>query len=153
VINQVIKIDKLKRPASVLMGNNVKLEVNFFLSPTAETHSGSELIVDVLNSGQTILPMEDCYTGEIILVNRMQIKTVELSEGELSKETIGFHEDPVTIELMDGDPLKGSLFIDMPPGRSRLSDYLNSTSQFIYIFLNPNDFIVNKSFIATVRPD
>ena len=101
----MIKIEKIKRPASVLLGNNLKLDANFFLSLTAETHSGSEFLLDVLNSGQTILPLEDSHTGEIMLVNKMQIKTVDLSEGELSRETIGFHEDPVTIELIDASDI------------------------------------------------
>jgi hypothetical protein len=129
----------------------VKLEINFFLSPYAEAHSGRELILDLLNSNLAFLPVEDVRTGAIFFLNKGGVMFLEVPERDLAEETILNPEIAVQVELMNHEILNLSLFMEMPQERSRVSDYLNFSPGFIYLCGKEKDFILNKSFIFSVK--
>jgi hypothetical protein len=45
----------------------------------------------------------------------------------------------------------GKFPVEMPPERSRLSDHLNFTPQFLYLTRETGDLILNKSYLLFVR--
>jgi len=47
--------------------------------------------------------------------------------------------------------LTSSLFLEMPPERSRLSDCLNFSPQFLYLCRQKGDIILNKSYVFSVK--
>ena len=63
-----MRVEKNKRRATLCRSDGLKLDVNFFLSPYADEHSGKELILDILNSDSTFLPVEDIRTGAIFFL-------------------------------------------------------------------------------------
>jgi hypothetical protein len=146
-----MKIEKFKRLATLLTSTGGKLEVNLFLRYFTEIRSGPEHLVDVLNSDGTFVPMEDVLGDEILLIAKNQIMGLELSERDLMPETLGAPSVSVRVELINGEALEGSFFIEMPEDRSRLSDFLNYTPQFIYLCHDHNDFILNKTYILTIK--
>ncbi|GAG17642.1 unnamed protein product [marine sediment metagenome] len=60
-------------------------------------------------------------------------------------------EVPVEVELINGEILAGSFFVEMPPERSRLSDYLNFSPQFLYLCRQKWDIILNKAYMRSVK--
>jgi hypothetical protein len=146
-----VKIPKLKRKARIYGTEGFEREVSFFVRPVAQGHSGRELIVDVLNSVATFIPLEDCEAGEFILVNKTKLLYLELAERDLLPETMIALEVSVEVFLADGKTISGSFFVEMPEERSRLSDYLNFSPQFIYLCREKNDIIINKSAVVSVR--
>ena len=58
---------------------------------------------------------------------------IELQERDLLEETMLAPELPVQIELINDEILDGSFLLDTPPARSRLSDYINFSSQFLQV--------------------
>jgi hypothetical protein len=146
-----MKIDKFRRQATLRIDTGGTLDVNFFLAHATEGHEGNERILDVLNNESNFIPLEDILTTEILLIGKSKIMDVELSERDLSSTTLEASEMPVHIELVNGDIMEGSFFIEMPPDRSRLSDYLNFTPQFIYLCQEPNDLILNKAYVLSVK--
>jgi hypothetical protein len=147
----MITIEKFKRPVTLLLGTGGRLEVRFFLRHNAETHLGSECILDVLNSERAFIPVEDARSNEMLLMSKSHIMAFELSPEDCLPKTLGNPEIFVWISLINGDLLEGSLLIEMPPTRSRLSDYINLTPQFIYLYRDQNDFILNKAYILSIR--
>jgi hypothetical protein len=146
-----MKVEKFKRQATLRVSTGGNLDVNFFLNYSTEEHPGRELIIDVLNSKRSFIPLEDIFKDEILMIGKNRFMDVELTERDLSAETLGGREIPVQIELINGDILEGSFFTDLPPDKLRLSDFLNHTPQFIYLCREPNDVILNKDYILSLK--
>ncbi|MCG6917914.1 MAG: hypothetical protein LJE89_10245 [Deltaproteobacteria bacterium] len=146
-----MKIDKFKKQATLRVSTGGNLDVNFFLNYSTQERPGRELIIDVLNSKISFIPLEDILKDEILMIGKNRFMEVELTERDLSVEALGGREIPVQIELINGDILEGSFFTDLPPDKLRLSDYLNHTPQFIYLCREPNDLILNKDYILSLK--
>jgi hypothetical protein len=54
-----MKVDKFKRQATLRVSTGGRLDVNFFLSYSTDEHPGRELIIDILNSERSFIPLED----------------------------------------------------------------------------------------------
>ena len=146
-----MRLEKYKRKATLCRSDGMKLDVNFFLSPYAEHHSGKELILDIFNSDTMFLPVEDIHTGAIFFLNKNGIMSLEISERDLAEETVLNPEKSVQVELTNHEILNLSLFMEMPEERSRVSDYLNFSPEFIYLCGKEKDIILNKSFVFSVK--
>jgi hypothetical protein len=146
-----MKIEKLKQKAKIFESRGTRLEVNFHLRQIAEKHSGRETILDILNSKTDFIPLEDLKVGEILFLNKSEIVRVELHERELAREVKIPLEVPVQVKLTNGEILLGDFLIDMPPARSRVSDYLNYSPQYLYLCQNKGDLILNKAYIHSVK--
>ncbi len=146
-----MKIEKFKKQATLRITTGGTLDVRFFLGYSDDTHARGEIILDILNSEVIFFPLEDILANEIILIGKSQFMDVQLLERDLSPETLASPEIPVMVELINGDVLEGSFFTEMPPDRLRLSDYLNFTSQFVYLCRDQNDLILNKDYILSVK--
>lgn len=146
-----VKIEKSKRSATICVSDGWRLDVNLFLRQVAEEHSGRELILDILNSKAGFIPLEDFQENEILIVNKSKIMWVELKKRDLTEETMLAPEIPVEVKLTNGEILTGSLFLEMPPERSRLSDCLNFSPQFLYLCREKGDIILNKAYVFSVK--
>jgi hypothetical protein len=146
-----MRVEKNKRKATLCRSDGMKLDVNFFLSPYAEGHSGKELILDILNSDSTFLPVEDIRTGEIFFLNKDSVMFLEIPERDLTDETPLNPEKRVKVELTNNEILNLSIFMEMPEERSRVSDYLNFSRAFIYLCGKERDIILNKAFVFSVK--
>ena len=144
-------IDKIRRKAAVRGYDGRRMEVNFFLREFAEEHSGRELILDILNSHTSFISIEDFENQGIVFVNKGRIMCVELPERDLLEQSMRSPQSHVSVEMLNGEILSGSFFIEMPPERSRMSDYLNFTPMFLYLCREQGDIILNKDYIAFVR--
>jgi hypothetical protein len=146
-----MKVDKYKRQATLRVSTGGNLDVNFFLNYSSEERPSRELIIDVLNSQRSFIPLEDVLKDEILMIGKNRFMEVELLERDLLPEILEGHEIPVQIELINGDTLEGSFFTDLPADKLRLSDYLNHTPQFIYLCREQNDVILNKDYILSLK--
>jgi len=146
-----MRVEKIKRRVTLCRSDGVKLDVNFFLSPYAEGHSGRELILDILNSDSTFLPVEDMRTETILFLNKSGVMFLEVPERDLAEETVLNPEKNVQVELTNHEILNLSLFMEMPEERSRVSDFLNFSRGFIYLCGKEKDLILNKSFVFSVK--
>jgi hypothetical protein len=146
-----MRFEKNKRKATVYRSDGQRVDVNFFLSLYAEEHSGKELILDILNSEAAFLPVEDIHTGEIFFINKGRIMYLEIAERDLEDETILSPQRYVQVELINNEVMDLSIFLEMPEDRSRVSDYLNFSQEFIYLCGKEKDVILNKAFVFSVK--
>jgi hypothetical protein len=144
-------MEKHKRKATICQSDGLRLDVNFFLGRFAEEHSGKELIIDILNSKATFIPLEDIRKTDVLFLNKRKIVCLELYERDLSEETMLVPGIQVQVELTTGEVFNGDLFLEMPQDRSRVSDYLNFSPGFIYLGREEGDIILNKDFIFSVK--
>jgi len=146
-----VKIDKFKRRATIHGPDGWTLDAHFFLRMFAQDHSGREILLDILNSRITLIPVEDIQADEILLINKNRVMYLQLPERDLIEETLLSPEVPVQIDLIDGGILTGSFLLEMPPERSRLSDFINFSPPFVYLCREEGDLIVNKAYVLSVR--
>jgi hypothetical protein len=97
--------------------------------------------------------LEDAENKKVSLVNKQRIRWVELKEREILEEIMLPHEQPVEVEMIGGKVIRGRFPVEMPPERSRLSDHLNFTSQFIYLLQEDRNLILNNSYLLSVRDE
>ena len=68
-----VRIEKQMRLVTVLRSDGLKQDVHCFLRTFAEEHSGKELIIDILNSKATFIPLKDPKTDEVCFLNKNRI--------------------------------------------------------------------------------
>ena len=146
-----MRTKKNKHKATICRSDGLKQDVNFFLSLFAEEHSGKELIIDIMNSNASFIPLEDIKEEVVLFLNKNRIMFLELHERDLTEETMLATEIPVHVELINGDILKGNFFLEMPQERSRVSDYINFSPAFVYLCREEGDIIINKAFVFSVK--
>lgn len=146
-----MKVEKFKCRANVHFSTGGSLDVHFFLGYQAETHNGPETLLDLLNSDRTFVPIEDILMNEVLLIGKTRIVYVELPEGGAVLQGENFNELPVTVELVNGESLRGSFPTDLPPESRRASDYLNLMPQYICLQSNPKWLVINKGYVLSVK--
>jgi hypothetical protein len=146
-----LKIEKFKQKATICFSTEGALDVHFFLAYRAENHPGAETILDVLNSEKTFIPLEDILTNEILLIGKTEIMYVSMPSGEQVTADFEAMAIPVRAELLNGEIMEGRFFVDLPPDKLRLSDFLNYTPQFVSLWVDAKNLILNKSYILSVK--
>ena len=145
-----MQIDKIKRKAKIVMSNSKELNANFFLSQHSESHRGGETVFDIVNSQNSFIPLEDNLTKDIIFISKDQLMIVELSVSEYAPR-IDPNKARIQIEMVNNEKIDGYVFIDMPQIKSRVSDYFNIFHQFVCIYKDQGDLILNKAYILSVK--
>lgn len=97
------------------------------------------------------IPVEDIHNGVILSLNKGNIMFLELPERDLLDETLMAPKKLVQVELTNHQILNLSVFMELPEERSRVSDYLNFSSGFIYLCGKERDIIMNKAFLFSVK--
>jgi hypothetical protein len=146
-----LKVEKFKCRANVHFSTGGSLDVHFFLEHQAETHPGPETVLDILNSDRKFIPIEDILMNEVLLIGKTRIVYLELFERGSALQGEGLEELPVTIEIVNGETLRGSFLTDLPPESRRASDYLNLMPQYICLRSNPQWLVINKGYVLSVK--
>ena len=129
-------------------------EAAFFLHVPGTTFASSGTLGNRLNEpGVEFLPC--CYGKRTVLQRLDQIATIELRKiGReiLQFEEIGATEQPVDMELVNGDRIVGKLLVEGDEAHRRVSDYLNSVAnRFVLVRTKEGATYVNRSAISQVH--
>jgi CheY-like chemotaxis protein len=121
----------------------------------AESHQGPETVLDRLNDPELFLTLR--VTGDIpvVFLNKIQIIRVEVPPEELSEGTHLASEvniQAIRVQLINGEQLQGSVRIEGPSGRRRLSDFLNTQPAFLPLEGPEHLHLLHKRFIARIVP-
>ena len=57
----------------------------------------------------------------------------------------------IQVEMVNNEKIDGYVFIDMPKIKSRVSDDFNIFHQFVCIYQDQSDLILNKAYILSVK--
>jgi hypothetical protein len=146
-----LKVEKFKCRANVHFSTGGSLDVHFFLGYQAATHSGPESMMDILNSDRTFVPIEDILMNEVLLIGKTRIMYLEIPEAGSAIPEGASVELPVTVELVNGETLRGSFLTDLPPESRRASDYLNLMPRYICLLSEPHWLVINKTYVLSVK--
>jgi hypothetical protein len=113
-------------------------------------------VQDRLNDEDQFLTLALAGEPPLAFVNKIQIVRVEVpAEEEAPEEPIslvGVTIEPVGVQLLGGQELHGTVRIEGPAGKRRISDFLNRQPAFLAVKAVDRLHLVHKRFVLRVVP-
>lgn len=136
--------------------DGMSFEGTLSLHLNAETHQGVETVLDRLNDPNLFLPLRVPGGLSVVFLNKIQIVRVDVSheeEAPIDPEHVAeTNIQPIKVRLIDGEQLQGTVRIEGPSGRRRLSDFLNSQPAFLPLVGPERVHLLQKRYIARIEP-
>ncbi len=126
-----------------------------FLRLDAQTHSGPETVQDRLNDADLFLTLSRADDAPLIFLNKRQVIRVEVPGEPLPPapdSPVGVSLEPIRIRLVNGERLSGTVRIEGPAGKRRLSDFLNTQPPFLTLQGADRLHFLHKRYIAQILP-
>jgi hypothetical protein len=131
-------------------------EATLSLHLNAEKHLGTETVLDRLNDPNLFLPLRVSGDLSVVFLNKIQIVRVDVSHEEVApvdpEHMAETNIEPIKVHLINGEQLQGTVRIDGPCGRRRLSDFLNTQPAFLPLVGPELLHLLHKRFIARIEP-
>jgi CheY-like chemotaxis protein len=126
------------------------------LHVNAETHQGPETVLDRLNDPNLFLTLRVPGDVPVVFLNKIQIVRVDVPPEEgtyVDPEHVAeANIQPIKVQLINGEQLQGTVRIEGPAGRRRLSDFLNIQPAFLTLVGPERLHLLQKRFIARIVP-
>lgn len=148
------RVEKLRRPLSVVLRDGQRLDGEVFLRPVSRHRSRPEEPFDLLNEADPYFAF--VREGETVLVAKTSVARAETSyetEDDIDAESLGASLGvQVEVTLHDGTVCSGSIFLESRSDRPRLLDFLNAYhGKFLPVVDATQVILVNTQTIAHVR--
>jgi hypothetical protein len=144
-----LKIETIKKRATVFFPEDTQMSGNFFVPAIAEFREGGELITELLAKDRNYIPFESDQK-EIVLLRKENMMMVYLEEDEADNYLPGYKQVPVVIHLLTGKIISGKVSFAMPETHSRLSDFLNSRDAFFRLEVEGKNYLVQNRFVKMI---
>ncbi len=147
-----LKIETIKKKATVFFPENTNLDGYFFVSAIAAFHEGGELITELLAKDRNYIPFET-QQGEIVLLRKENMMMVSLEEEEVDNFLPGYKQVTVVIHLLTGKSFLGKVSFALPETHSRLSDFLNSRDAFFRMEIDGKNYLIQNRFVKMISAE
>jgi hypothetical protein len=147
------RIEKLRRPVSVVFTTGMPIDGEMFLGARARFHSGSEEPLDVLNDEAPFFPLRE-PAGETILIAKEQVAFIEADALDGQDDAVRRVQEGLEVEvtLSQGMVRAGTLFPETSRERPRLLDFLNAyQDRFLAVYAGGTVYLINRQHVAHVR--
>ena len=148
--DMTFKVEKIKKPASIIFHDSTRLDGSFFVSKVSLNHPGMESIPELLSNDNNFLPFE-LMDGEVAILRKKNIVLIQLQQDEHFREHLYPRQIPVRMRLLSGKTMEGVVFSDLPENQSRLSDFLNASHGFFYLKADDLNFFVNAQYVMVMQ--
>jgi hypothetical protein len=127
-------------------------EGSLFLHLTAESHDGPETVMDRLNTPDRFLVLSVADDSPVVFLNKAQIIRVDVpsAAGPPDAAEAAMEVEHVRVRLINGEELDGTVRVDGPVGRHRLSGLLNAQSAFLLLQGQARLHLLQKRFISRI---
>ena len=147
-----------KRPvrARVLIRGEPPRDLHLFVGPRAAHHDAGERPSDLLNGGESFLPVRDAK-GQMWLLNLEAVLVVTVAAVEESvARALEFQTDDVTcmdvvVALEGGVRVHGTMRYVLPEGQRRLQDHLRQPRRFVALHRGPWVHWINRRRMVWVQ--
>ena len=144
------RIEKIRRPLTVMLRDGSRLEGDVFLRPMSRFRARPEDASEMLNDPEPFFAL--VRNGEAMLVAKDNVSCAETSVAEDEELEIAALGVPVEVTLTDGSTRLGSIFLETRVDRPRLIDFLNAYApRFLPVVDAQQVLLVNTKTIAHVR--
>jgi hypothetical protein len=149
-------VEKQQASVRVSMAGEEPVEGSLSLAPQAQFHGGPETLLDLLNSGQRVLPLVGADGQSVLLLSRLGVGWVMPDPGVPPERVcpptyIVTREERVEVRFDDGQHLEGLIQMELPEDLNRASDFLNATDDFFTLVTPFGTLLVNKTRLREVK--
>jgi len=152
-MSSIYRVDKTEQPVVLFQADGSVMKGVVFLSACAYSHIGQQTLLDLLKEKGNFFPFRS-DTGAFCVANKVSITHIRYEK--LKAEDEGYQpmgdREEVMITFVGGEQLRGTVVIEMPEGRNRLFDFINSASGFFPLQNNEAYYLVNVDQIRVVSP-
>ena len=120
------------------------------VAPFAKSHSGVETVLDLMNGPEAFLPI--ICGRRVDLFAKSCIQALWYQEAFEPPPGIVFVEHRVLVQLRGRAPFEVLLRDERPPGKERVSDFLNDESPYIVTFREGRNVLIAKQHLIRVVP-
>lgn len=136
--------------------DGASFEGTLSLHLNAENHPGAETVLDRLNDPNPFLPLRVPGDHPVVFLNKIRIVRVDVSHEDVAPVDPEHADDTniqfIQVQLINGEQLHGTVRIDGPSGRRRLSDFLNAPLAFLPLVGPKSLHLLQKRYIARIEP-
>ena len=150
------RIETTRKAVILIMLGGEELRGNVFIHFSSYRPFEFEDVSELFNADSPFFPLE-LETSEVVLVSKERVAEVAANRGDSASDQVPSEGTIPTallqIMLIGGEVRLGSIRLEAPPGRARVSDYLNAlTSRFLTLYTSNEARLINRSLIDRVRP-
>ena len=141
-------------PARVLLDDGRLLECGIYAAAAGPSGHAESLLDRLNNADEEFVPVSS--DNDSFLLNKSGVVTVELLEPRREFDLLDLEagrEMPVRLSLTGGLSLLGWFQVSMPPGRSRVMDFLNAAPRFVVLLGEDKLTLIQRNYIVSVRSE
>lgn len=148
----IYRVDKAEQPVVLFQADGSVMKGVVFLSAVAYSHIGQQNLADLLREKGDFFPFRS-EAGAFCVANKTTITHIRY-EPPAGDPPYALHGNPVEVlvNFAGGEQLRGEITIDMPEGRTRLFDFVNSASGFFAMRSGEARYLVNVAQIRDISP-
>ena len=152
------RVEKSRVEATLTLTNGTTVLGCFFISRNSRTHAGPEGVREVLNGEAGFFPFEARRADgpRAILYNRDHVIFAAIADTQEPRRDPGYEVATprvVTMLLTNGTRLHGTVRVDGPQGRDRLSDLVRAGETFRYLETGHATYIINVHHVVELSEE
>lgn len=152
----IFQVPKFEAKVELLLADNRRLNGRIFLPILTSNPLGHTPLLDWMNEQSDFFPFlpdnskdaeilsKQALVEAIVNTDLYQSEIDEIMEQTVWVEQIEVHCDPYVV-------LNGNVLLNLPPGRSRVLDYLNQSTRFFAVRNGSRSHLINKRFVTGVK--
>jgi hypothetical protein len=145
------QVEKQKVSVTISLVDGQTRDGVIFLSPFSSFHSGPQTLFDLMSEEEPFVPFVGS-DGSFLLINKVQISHLKYKKEEDDQPVLGTPLE-VTVTFTNSRQLSGTVVLEVPEGKSRLLDFMNSNRDFFGLTCEDGDYAVNPNIIIEIAPN
>jgi hypothetical protein len=135
------------------MVEGMSIDGDLHLQPSTALHESRETPLELLNREESFFPLS-LPGGNVVFLSKAQV-TALAYQGPLNqdpeRESAALHIG-LEVIMSGGDEYRGFAATELPPNRSRASDFLNRPDRFFSLVVGETTVCLNRSHVRAARP-
>jgi len=145
------QVEKLKTPVTLHLVDGQQRKGVMFLSPYSMHSTDAQTLVELLREPERFVPFVSDDAG-FLLVNKAQISHLRYQPADSDMPAIGTPLE-VTVTFTNSRQLSGTLVLELPEGKARLQDFMNSNTPYFSLDCGEGEvYLVNPPIIIEIAP-
>jgi hypothetical protein len=137
----------------VVMVEGMSTDGDLHLQPRTALHESPETPLELLNREENFFPLS-LPSGEVVFLAKAQVAALAYQgprSHDPERESAALHIG-LEVIMSGGDEYRGFAATELPPNRSRASDYLNAPERFFSLVVGETTVCLNRSHVRAARP-
>jgi len=131
----------------------MSIEGDLHLQPSTALHETRETPLELLNREDRFFSLT-VAGGSVVFLAKAQVAVLAYqgpASNDPDRESAALHIG-LEVIMIGGDEYRGFAATELPPNRSRASDYLNAPETFFSLVVGETTVCLNRSYVRAARP-